>query len=126
MKVSILIPYYGNRRFQLERSIPFLENQTYPDYELVLMDDGKSDLPDDLIGKFDRYIQLRVGDVPIRSPNVALRTGFAESDGDFIITSQPELLIPYDAVERMVAEANMNRRNVATQYHLTKKRFQDN
>ena len=118
MKVSLIIPYYGDRRAQLERSLPFLENQTYPDYEVIFVDDGaKGGLPE--FSTVFRYIKLREYTGKIRSPNKAIRLGFAESVGDFIIASQPELLIPYDAVERMVKIANMGRRNVATQYHLT-------
>ena len=35
----MIIPYYGDRRRQLENSLPFLENQTYSDYEIILVDD---------------------------------------------------------------------------------------
>jgi len=118
MKVSILIPYYGDRRRQLERSLPFLERQTYPNYETILVDDGSSNLSG-LEHRFDKYFALRKGTVPIRSPNNSLRKAFELSDGDFIICSQPELLIPFDAVEKMLSLSNHNRRNVATQYHLT-------
>ena len=124
MKVSILVPFYGNRYYQLKRSLPFLCNQTYKNYEILLLDDGKQRdedrSPDDLVEKGGkiRHIKLREGKVPIRSSNMALREGYRLSEGDFIIASQPELLIPYNAVETMV-NGNLERRNVATQYHLT-------
>ena len=41
IKVSILIPFYGNRYYQLKRSLPFLLNQSYDNYEILLLDDGK-------------------------------------------------------------------------------------
>jgi len=124
IKVSILIPFYGNRYYQLKRSLPFLCNQTYKNYEVLLLDDGKQRdedrSPDDLVEKGGkiRHIKLREGKVPIRSSNMALREGYKLSKGDFIIPSHPELLIPYNAVEIMV-KGNLERRNVATQYHLT-------
>ena len=118
MKVSILIPYYGDRSSQLRRSLHFLKRQTYSDYELVVINDG-SPMPDDLIDDFDVYSRIRADGSSIRSSNRAYREAFSQSSGDFIIVSHPELLIPYDGVERMVAEANMDRRNGPTQYHLT-------
>ena len=118
MKVSILIPYYGDRRRQLERSLLFLENQTYPDYEIVLIDDGaKEELPE--FSDKVKYFKIRADGVPSRSSNTALRYGFKKCSGDIIIAGQPELLVPYDAVEKMITLSDMSRRNVAIQYHLT-------
>jgi len=124
MKVSILLTFYGNRYYQLERSLPFLLNQTYEDYEIIFIDDGlmnENDLsPKELLDHPKvKYFQLRAGIQLPRAPNKALRFGFYNCDGDFIITSQPELLIPYDAVETMITKGNLKRRNVAIQYHLT-------
>lgn len=124
MKISILIPFYGDRYCQLKRSLPFLLNQTYENYEIIFIDDGlmnETDLsPRELLDHPKvKYLQLRVGRPLPRSPNKAFRFGFHNCDGDFIITSQPELLIPYNAVETMVTQGNLERRNVATQYHLT-------
>jgi len=117
MKVSIIIPYFGDRRRQLERSIPLLENQTYKDYEIILVDDGaRLGLPK--LGKHFRYFKIRADNSPSRCSNKALRYAFAKCRGDFVIFSQPELLIPYDAVEKMVSLSDMSRRNVAVQYHL--------
>ena len=124
MKVSILLPFYGDRYYQLKRSLPFLLNQTYDDYEIVFIDDGLQDernlSPNDLLDHPRiKYFQHRKGIVPIHSSNKALRHGFYNCDGDFIISSHPELLVPYDAVKKMVTQSNLERRNVATQYHLT-------
>ena len=117
MKVSVVIPYFGNRRQQLKCSLPFLMNQTYPDYEVILVDDGaRSGLPE--LDKSIRYFKIRADNSPARSSNTAIRYGVAKCSGDFIIMGQPELLVPYDAVERMVSLSDIKRRNVAIQYHL--------
>ena len=117
MKVSIIIPYFGDRKKQLERSLTFLENQTYPDYEIILVDDGARDGLLKLKKPF-RCFKIRADNSYSRSPNTALRYGFSKCSGDFIIVGQPELLVPYDAVEKMLALSDMSRRNVAVQYHL--------
>ena len=82
MKVSILVPFYGNRYYQLKRSLPFLLNQSYDNYEILLLDDGKlrdeDRSPGDLFEKERkiRHIKLREGKMPIRSSNMALREGY--------------------------------------------------
>lgn len=124
MKVSLLIPFYGNRYYQLKRGLPFLLNQTYKEYEIVFIDDGlmrEGELcPEELLDHPNvKYLQLREGITDIRSPNIAYRHGFYNCDGEFIIVLHPELLIPFDAVETMINEANIKRRNCAIQYHLT-------
>ena len=83
-----------------------------------MVDDGAKDKIPPLDYPF-KYVPLRAYDSGFRASNMAIRRGFDESDGDFIITNQPEVLIPYDAIENMITLADMNRRNVATQFHLT-------
>ena len=81
------------------------------------MDDGAGDgLPK--LKKPFRCFKIRADNSHSRSPNTALRYGFSKCSGDFIIVGQPELLVPYDAVERMLILSDMSRRNVAVQYHL--------
>ena len=123
-KVSILLPYYGDRYSQLEKSLLFLCNQTYKNYEIIFLNDGRQKTtdrdPTEMVTHSKiKHFHIRKGIVPIRSPNIAYRLGFYNCDGDFIITTHPEHLVPYDAVSRMVKWADFGRRNVATQHHLT-------
>ena len=41
MKVSVLIPYYGDRYYQLKRCLPFLLEQIHEDLEILILYGGK-------------------------------------------------------------------------------------
>lgn len=124
MKVSILIPYYGDRYLQFKRCLPFLLGQTHKNFEILVLYGGKRQETDrdprDLLPKSRKvkFIALRDGVVPHRASNKAFRAGFEQSKGDYIIAGGPELLVPPNALKTMI-NGNLKRRNVPTQYHLT-------
>lgn len=110
MKVSILIAYY-NRPKQLNRTLWLYDHQTYPDVEVVIVDDGSTT-------HLERGTLIRpLGSAP-RSPNTALRYAYSQCSGDFIIIGGPEIMAPMNAVETMLAKGDMSRRNVPILYYL--------
>jgi len=111
-KVSILISCY-NREETLPRSLWLLDNQTWPDYEVVFVDDGSTD---DLkpyftnrehirFERIDRHPEART-----RECNIGLRYAFERASGDFIIISHAEILVPKTAIEQLVSEYEEGRR----------------
>ena len=60
-KVSIIIPTY-NRAYCIERSIRSVLEQTYREFELLVVDDGSSDNTQDVVNSIEderiRYIQM--------------------------------------------------------------------
>ena len=42
MKISIIVPVYNTEKY-LDRCIQSILAQTYPDFELLLIDDGSTD-----------------------------------------------------------------------------------
>jgi glycosyltransferase involved in cell wall biosynthesis len=59
-KVSIILPTY-NRAYVISRAIKSVLNQTYQDFELIIIDDGSTDNTEELIGGFStekiRYVR---------------------------------------------------------------------
>lgn len=98
-KVSICIPTY-NRKEYLKETINSILDQTYKNYEIVIVDDGSTDGTEEMIKNLDFPItycwQENGGDAAARNKLIELATGkyisFLDSD---------DLLIP-DAIERMV------------------------
>lgn len=117
--VSVIMPYY-NRPEQLRRSLWLLERQAYPEYEVIIVDDG-SDLEQALEPNVNPNEPLRVDRIrepgsPPRSPNHAWNRAFALTRGSFIITTHPEILVPRDAIQRIVDQHEKPYRSVPIQY----------
>ena len=56
---SIILPTY-NRAFCIERAINSLLNQTFQDYQLIIVDDGSTDGTEDLIkDKYSQYLESK-------------------------------------------------------------------
>ena len=97
--VSICIPTY-NRRAYLRETIDSIFQQTYKDYEIVIVDDGSTDGTEEMIKNLGfpvtYYWQENSGDAAARNKLIELAKGkyisFIDSD---------DLLIP-DAIERMI------------------------
>jgi len=52
-KISVIIPTY-NRANSLPRSIKSVLNQTYQDFELIVVDDGSTDSTRELVEEFQK------------------------------------------------------------------------
>ena len=60
--VSIIIPYFNSAKFFAE-TLDSVLNQSYPDWECVLIDDGSTDesgsIVDDYVHKDTRFVSLK-------------------------------------------------------------------
>lgn len=81
--VSVIIPTY-NRAHLLGRAIRSVLNQTYQDFELIIVDDGSSDNTDELVKSFDdiriRYLKHKKN----RGGAAARNTGIKAAKGKYI------------------------------------------
>jgi len=81
--VSIIIPTY-NREHLLGRAIQSVLDQTYQNFELIIVDDGSTDDTEKLVKSFNsekiRYI--RHGEN--KGPSAARNTGIQSAKGDYI------------------------------------------
>ncbi|HLA82588.1 MAG TPA: glycosyltransferase family A protein, partial [Thermoleophilia bacterium] len=114
MKVSVLIPYFQGRRRLLTRTLWLLRNQTYQDYEVLILDDGSDEQIVELCGGPVIYEQLRPAGSPPRASNMAYVHGYRKCQGEFVILTHPEYMAPLNAIERIVGAYDGSARLSAT------------
>lgn len=83
--VSIIIPTY-NRAHLVGRAIQSVLNQTYQDFEIIVVDDGSVDNTEEIVGEFQRrdkrvkYLKHKVN----KGGSAARNTGIKASRGEYI------------------------------------------
>ncbi len=81
--VSVIVPTF-NRASVLPRAIESVLNQTYDDFELIIVDDASTDDTESVVTNFDRdeinYIKLQEN----KGANAARNRGIHEAHGEFI------------------------------------------
>jgi glycosyltransferase involved in cell wall biosynthesis len=84
-KVSVIIPTY-NRAYLINRAIQSVLNQTYQDFEIIIVDDGSTDNTKEVIREFQKkdkkikYIRHEKN----KGGNAARNTGIKAAKGEYI------------------------------------------
>lgn len=99
-RVSVIIPTYNSAPF-LATAIDSVLAQTYPDVEVIVVDDGSTDDTQAIIAHYDQ--QIRYIHQENRGPAAARNTGFHASQGDYLLFLDSDDLIPPDKLELQVA-----------------------
>ena len=124
MKVSVLIPCL-NRHKLIERSLYTLSRQTHPT-DVFIIDDGSTPGIEEIASEAGVYYERLRGPIDpdgpdIRPPADAWRHIYFKTDHDFVIITHPEVLVPFDAVERMLDGHQSPRRSTPLLYFLNRK-----
>jgi glycosyltransferase involved in cell wall biosynthesis len=102
MKVSVIIRTY-NRAYIVAEAIESALNQTYGEYEVLVVDDGSTDNTPEVVRRFQdprlRYIRHERN----RGVGAACNTGVAQARGEWIAFLDSDDLWQPDKLERQVA-----------------------
>lgn len=82
-KVSIIIPTY-NRAHLIGRAIQSVLNQTYQDFELIIVDDGSRDDTEKFVKCLEDERIVYIRHEENKGPSAARNTGIKESKGEYI------------------------------------------
>lgn len=108
-KVSVIIPNYNHSRY-LEKRIESVLNQTYKDFELILMDDNSTDDSLDIIQKYKNNPKVRIllNEVNSGSPFKQWNKGITEAKGEFIWIAESDDYADKTFLETLVQKLIIN------------------
>ncbi len=101
MKVSILIPVYNSEKF-LARTIQSALDQTWPDVEIIIVDDGSVDNSFRIAKSFEVFKNVKVFTQPNGGGCKARNKAFAESTGDYIQYLDADDLLSPDKIKNQI------------------------
>ncbi|MBI4485832.1 MAG: glycosyltransferase, partial [Acidobacteria bacterium] len=97
-RVSVVVCAY-NAADTVEDNLASLERLTYPDYEIILVNDGSRDATGE-IGR--RHPRVRVIDVPNGGLSVARNVGLAEATGEIVAYTDADTRVDRDWLTYLV------------------------
>ncbi len=99
-KFSIVVPSY-NRAYILGRLFESLVEQTYRDFEVLLIDDGSTDNTEEVCCSYQEKLNIRYFKKENGGKHTALNVGIEKAEGEyFIILDSKSRLLP-NALERL-------------------------
>lgn len=100
--VSVVIPCF-NAVNHIDKCLDSISNQTYPNIELIIIDDGSFDGTGELISaKSSQFHQLKLHRMPHQGVSKARNTGVGISTGEFILFVDSDDYILSDAIEKLM------------------------
>lgn len=106
MRVSVIIPIYNVKSY-LERCIKSVQNQSFKDLEMILIDDGSTDGSEELADQLAAF-DSRIHVIHQKNQGIsgARNTGLRAAKGEYVVflDSDDEWLLP-DGLEIMLRES---------------------
>lgn len=103
MKISIVVPFYNTRIQYFDRMIRSLNEQTYKNFEVVIVDDGSNKKKAEILNNYN-YNNLNVKVIHQKNKGLsgARNTGIKNSNGEYVIFVDSDDILP----STMLSEAN--------------------
>ena len=105
MKVSIIIPLYNQKQFVAD-AIESALAQTYKNIEVIVVNDGSTDCPDEVLDKYKHNIKLVYQEN--KGLAAARNRGLLESTGEYIQFLDADDIIFNDKIEKQITVINRN------------------
>ena len=113
MKFSILVPVYNVEQY-FEQCLQSLLNQTYKDFEIVLVDDGSTDSSGEICDRYQAEYPEKIKVVHKKNQGLisARRVGIKEASGDYCIFVDSDDLIEDNLLEVLAGFISKNKTDV--------------
>ncbi|MBN3584551.1 glycosyltransferase [Algoriphagus aestuarii] len=100
MYFSVIIPVY-NRPEELKELLKSLQNQTFHNFEVVVMDDGSTIKSENICDTFNRDLSLSYFFQQNQGQGFARNDGMGHAKGDFFVILDSDVLLPSGYLEKL-------------------------
>lgn len=101
-KISIIIPVYNCEKY-LNRCLDSLINQTYKNIEIILVDDGSSDLSSKICNEYAlKDSRIFVYSQNNQGPSSARNLGIEKATGDYVFFCDSDDYIDFDTIKCLI------------------------
>ncbi|MBL7156908.1 MAG: glycosyltransferase [Candidatus Omnitrophica bacterium] len=108
-KVTVIIPTFNSARV-IKRAVESVLDQTYRDFEILIVDDGSSDSTLSEARSFSSDKVIRIIEQNNKGPSSARNKGIAESKGEFISFLDSDDIYLANRIEEGVRVLDANKR----------------
>ncbi|WP_157764743.1 glycosyltransferase family 2 protein [Solibacillus sp. R5-41] len=117
-KISVIIPIY-NKGNRLKSSIESVLNQSYQDFELILINDGSTDNSDEIIEFYKNKFPNKISCFSQNNKGVSVTRNFGitVSKGDYISFLDADDSYQIDFLQETIAQVNENSSDVILTKH---------
>lgn len=108
--ISVVVPNYNYARY-LEQRIESIINQTYPNFEIILLDDKSTDDSVEIINKYrdhERITKIIINEDNSGSPFIQWEKGIREAKGDIIWIAESDDFCAPNFLEVLVDKHTVN------------------
>lgn len=110
--VSIIMPTY-NKGFYLERTLAGFVNQTYKDFEIIVVDDGSTDDTRAIVEKYEAHLNIQYAYIENSGRAKARNTALSAANGKYLIFNDDDRIPSEQFVNGHVNLLNENPRTVS-------------
>lgn len=110
--ITIILPIYNVEKY-LEESLESILNQSYKDYELIVVDDGSTDKSLKILNKYkNKFNKIRIFTQDNRGVSEARNLALGHAKGDYILLVDSDDFLRKDMIEKMVLKAKESQSDI--------------
>ena len=99
--ISIIVPVYNVEEY-LEECIESIRQQTFTDFEVILVNDGSTDYSKEICEEYCRKdSRFRLINQENQGQSIARNRGIAESTGEFIVFIDSDDIVKFDLLTQL-------------------------
>ena len=105
MKYSIIVPVF-NRPDEVDELLQSLVEQTFNDFEVIIVEDGSSISCENVCRKYEQKLHLRYFMKPNSGPGQSRNYGAERANGEYLLILDSDVVLPNDYLKAIEDELN--------------------